>query len=55
MPGLAIGRYTVTVRLSAKARKAFRRLRRTKVTLRLRMTAPTGYPLIVGGTVTLKR
>jgi hypothetical protein len=54
MPGLARGRYKVVVRLSAKARKAFK-LRKVKVTLRLRMTAPTGRPLVVTRTVTLKR
>jgi hypothetical protein len=55
MTGLPIGRYTIVIRLSAKARKAFKRLRRTTVTLRLRMTAPTGPPLIVTRTVTLRR
>ncbi|MDX6644058.1 MAG: autotransporter family porin, partial [Solirubrobacteraceae bacterium] len=55
MNGLPAGRYKVVVRLSAKAKKAFKRLRRVNVTLRLRMTAPTGRPLIVSKVVTLKR
>jgi hypothetical protein len=55
MSRLGIGRYKVVVRLSAKARKAFKRLRKVKVTVRLRMTAPTGRPLSVTRTVTLRR
>jgi hypothetical protein len=55
MTGLPTGRYKLVVRLSAKAKKAFKRLRRVTVTLRLRMTAPTGRPLIVTRDVTLKR
>jgi hypothetical protein len=55
MSGLRVGRHKVVVRLSAKGRKAFKRLRRVKITLRLRMTASTGKPLIVTRTVTLKR
>jgi hypothetical protein len=55
MPGLPVGRYKVVVRLSDKARKAFKHLRKVKVTLRLVMTAPTGKPLKVTRTVTLKR
>lgn len=55
MRDLRIGRHKIVVRLSAKAKKAFKRLRRAKITLRLRMTAPTGRPLTVTRTVLLKR
>jgi hypothetical protein len=54
MRGLRIGRYKVVVRLSAKARRRLKQMRRPKVTLRLKMTAPTGRPLIVTRIVTLK-
>lgn len=55
MRGLRIGRYNVSVRLNAKTRRALKRVRRTKVRLRLVMTAPTGFPLVVTRTVTLRR
>jgi hypothetical protein len=55
MTRLRVGRHKVVIRLSARARRAFKRLRRVKVSVRLRMTAPSGRPLIVTRTVTLKR
>jgi hypothetical protein len=55
MSGLPVGTYKLVVKLNAKAKKAFKRLKKVKVTLRLRMTAPTGLPLVVSGVVTLKR
>jgi hypothetical protein len=54
MRGLRVGRYNVTVRLSATAKRRLRHMRKPKLTLRLRMSAPTGKPLIVTRTVTLK-
>ncbi|MDX6668450.1 MAG: hypothetical protein QOK04_1830, partial [Solirubrobacteraceae bacterium] len=55
MRKLGRGRYTVVVRLSKKARRAFKRKRLAKVSLRLQMTAPTGPPFILTRSVTLKR
>jgi hypothetical protein len=55
MRALRAGHYNAVVRLNAGARKAFKRLRKVKVTLRLRMTAPTGRPLTATRTVTLER
>jgi hypothetical protein len=56
LSGLATGRHPLVVRLSKKARRAFRRRDRVKVTLRLTMSvAPTGRPLTVTRQVTLTR
>jgi hypothetical protein len=55
MRGLGIGWHRLAVRFNAKTKKQLKRLRKVKVTLRLRMIAPTGSPLIVTRTVTLKR
>jgi hypothetical protein len=55
MRALKAGRYNIVVRLSATAKRRLRHMRKPKVTLRLRMTAPTGPPLIVTRIVTLKR
>jgi len=55
MRRLGIGRYTVVVHLNRRARRAFRGRRKAKVSLRLKMTAPTGMPFILTRSVTLKR
>jgi hypothetical protein len=55
MRALRIGRYKIVIRLSATARKRLRHMRKPRLTLRLRMTAPSGPPLVVSRTVTLKR
>jgi hypothetical protein len=55
MRSLRRGRHTVVVRLSKKARRAFKRARRVTVLLSLRMTAPTGRPLLLTHRITLRR
>ncbi|MDX6668318.1 MAG: hypothetical protein QOK04_1698 [Solirubrobacteraceae bacterium] len=55
LQGLGIGWHPLAVRFNAKTRKQLKRLRKSTVTLRLRMTGPTGPPLIITRTVTLKR
>lgn len=51
--GLTLGRYKLSVRYTTKTRRALRRRRKATVRLRLRLSAPTGTPLILTRTVTL--
>lgn len=55
MGGLHVGRYTVVVHLTKKASRALSMRRKVTVSVRLKMTAPTGAPFILTRSVTLKR
>ena len=49
------GRYELSIRFTAKARRQLRRMRSARITLRLRLTPPHGRALAVTRTLTVRR